>query len=313
MRYGIVMSNLDDYADPRVVVSLARAAEEAAWQALRGHHLRASAGHTVGDRVSAPPTSRFPLPAASQKPGTAITPLACCRPGHRGQCPCEPALPSGGRVGIPGLDWGSCRGVHRFRLASPATRKERARMLDEGLTVLHGLSSAEPLAHHNGQHDHVENVSMAPLPPQRSAQSHLDRRPGRAGPSTAPPVGDWLRLCAGHEARWDADPPHSTLARLPETGRRDLTSKRRSSRWRVMGLPQAGRRPATRRVPMRWPERPGGWKNTPRIRSGGGRMAWRETGATEDEQAQMSWMTKRPYSHLSPASEELASTPGPPE
>jgi alkanesulfonate monooxygenase SsuD/methylene tetrahydromethanopterin reductase-like flavin-dependent oxidoreductase (luciferase family) len=48
----------------------------------------------------------------------------------------------------------------------PGDAKERARMLDEGLTVLDGLWSGEPLTHH-GQHYHLENVSLAPLPLQR--------------------------------------------------------------------------------------------------------------------------------------------------
>lgn len=39
-------------------------------------------------------------------------------------------------------------------------------MLDEGLTVLDGFWSGEPLTHH-GQHYDVENVSLAPLPLQR--------------------------------------------------------------------------------------------------------------------------------------------------
>jgi alkanesulfonate monooxygenase SsuD/methylene tetrahydromethanopterin reductase-like flavin-dependent oxidoreductase (luciferase family) len=48
----------------------------------------------------------------------------------------------------------------------PGDAKERARMLDEGLTVVDGLWSGEPLTHH-GQHYEVENVSLAPLPLQR--------------------------------------------------------------------------------------------------------------------------------------------------
>jgi hypothetical protein len=34
MRYGIVTANLGDYADPRVAVRLARAAEAAGWEAF---------------------------------------------------------------------------------------------------------------------------------------------------------------------------------------------------------------------------------------------------------------------------------------
>ena len=34
MRYGLVTSNLGEYADPRVAVRLARAAEAAGWKAF---------------------------------------------------------------------------------------------------------------------------------------------------------------------------------------------------------------------------------------------------------------------------------------
>ena len=34
MRYGIVIANLGDYADPRLTVRLARAAEAAGWEAF---------------------------------------------------------------------------------------------------------------------------------------------------------------------------------------------------------------------------------------------------------------------------------------
>ena len=39
MRYGIVTANLEEYADPREAVRLARAAEAAGWEAffVRGH------------------------------------------------------------------------------------------------------------------------------------------------------------------------------------------------------------------------------------------------------------------------------------
>ena len=54
MRYGIVTANLGEYADPRVAVDLARAAEEAGWEAffvwdhlgfVRGCSIRGPMGH----------------------------------------------------------------------------------------------------------------------------------------------------------------------------------------------------------------------------------------------------------------------------
>jgi alkanesulfonate monooxygenase SsuD/methylene tetrahydromethanopterin reductase-like flavin-dependent oxidoreductase (luciferase family) len=48
----------------------------------------------------------------------------------------------------------------------PGAAKERAAMLDEGLTVLDRLWSGQKVMHH-GQYYAVENVSLAPLPFQR--------------------------------------------------------------------------------------------------------------------------------------------------
>jgi alkanesulfonate monooxygenase SsuD/methylene tetrahydromethanopterin reductase-like flavin-dependent oxidoreductase (luciferase family) len=48
----------------------------------------------------------------------------------------------------------------------PGDAKQRAAMLDEGLTILDGLWSGETVTH-RGQHYAVEGVSLAPLPLQR--------------------------------------------------------------------------------------------------------------------------------------------------
>jgi hypothetical protein len=44
MRNGIVTANLEEYADPRVAVRLARAAEAAGWEAFFGGTTSASCG-----------------------------------------------------------------------------------------------------------------------------------------------------------------------------------------------------------------------------------------------------------------------------
>ncbi len=156
MRYGIVMSNLDDYADPRVVVSLARAAEEAGWK-----------GFFVWGTPSSDPWVVLSAAAVSTtrlKLGTAITPLARRRPHIVANALVSLDLLSGGRV-VFGVGLGGV--AEEFTaFGEPGDAKERARMLDEGLTVLDGFWSGEPLTHH-GQHYDVENVSLAPLPLQR--------------------------------------------------------------------------------------------------------------------------------------------------
>src|SRR5215204_3550273 len=150
MRYGIVMSNLDDYADPRLVIRLARAAEAAGWEAFFvWDHL----GFAWGSPSSDPWVSLSALAVSTThlKLGTAITPRSL-------------DLLSGGRM-IFGTGLGGV--PEEFTAFGEAgAAKERARMLDEGLAVLDRLWSGEMVTHH-GQHYDVENVALAPLPFQR--------------------------------------------------------------------------------------------------------------------------------------------------
>ena len=163
MRYGIVMSNLDDYADPRVVVSLARAAEEAGWE---GFFVWDHLGFVWGTPSSDPwvVLSAAAVSTTRLKLGTAITPLARRRPHVVANALASLDLLSGGRVVFGAGLGGVAEEFTAF--GEPGDAKERARMLDEGLTVLDGFWSGEPLTHH-GQHYDVENVSLAPLAIQR--------------------------------------------------------------------------------------------------------------------------------------------------
>jgi alkanesulfonate monooxygenase SsuD/methylene tetrahydromethanopterin reductase-like flavin-dependent oxidoreductase (luciferase family) len=162
VRYGIVMSNLDDYADPRLAIRLARAAEEAGWE---GFFVWDHLGFVWGTPSCDPwgVLSAIAVSTTRLKLGTAITPLARRRPHIVANALASLDLLSGGRV-IFGAGLGGV--AEEFTaFGEPGDAKERARMLDEGLMVLDGLWSGEPLTHH-GQHYHVENVSLAPL--QRS-------------------------------------------------------------------------------------------------------------------------------------------------
>jgi alkanesulfonate monooxygenase SsuD/methylene tetrahydromethanopterin reductase-like flavin-dependent oxidoreductase (luciferase family) len=159
VRYGIVMSNLEDYADPRLAVRLARVAEEAGWE---GFFVWDHLGFVWG-KPSCDPwgvLSAIAVSTTRLKLGTAITPLARRRPHIVANTLASLDLLSGGRV-IFGAGLGGV--AEEFTaFGEPGDAKVRARMLDEGLTVLDGLWSGEPLTHH-GQHYEVENVSLAPL------------------------------------------------------------------------------------------------------------------------------------------------------
>src|SRR5215208_4717566 len=78
MRYGVNVGTLGEYADPRLVVDLAGAAEEAGWESLFvWDHLGFTWGVPSGDpwvtlAAVAQATSRLRI-------GTAVTPLRRCR------------------------------------------------------------------------------------------------------------------------------------------------------------------------------------------------------------------------------------------
>jgi probable F420-dependent oxidoreductase len=163
MRYGIVMANLGEYANPSVAVRLAQVAEEAGWEAFFvWDHL----GFVWGAPSSDPwvTLSAVAVSTTHLRLGTALTPLARRRPQVVANALASLDLLSGGRI-IFGAGLGGM--AEEFTaFGEPGAAKDRARMLDEGLAVLNRLWSGEPLTHH-GQHYDVENVSLAPLPLQR--------------------------------------------------------------------------------------------------------------------------------------------------
>jgi probable F420-dependent oxidoreductase len=163
MRYGLVTSNLDDHADPRLAIRLARAAEEAGWEAFfLWDHL----GFAWGTPSSDPwiSLSAIAVSTTRLKLGTAITPLARRRPHVLANALGSLDLLSGGRM-IFGAGLGGMT-EEFIAFGEPDAAKERAAMLDEGLTVLNRLWSGEMVTHH-GPHYEVDNVSLAPLPLQR--------------------------------------------------------------------------------------------------------------------------------------------------
>ncbi len=205
MRYGIVTANLGGYADPRVAVDLARAAEAAGWEAFFvWDHLGFVRGAPSGDPwviLSAVAASTTHL-----KLGLAVTPLARRRPQVVANALTSLDLLSDGRV-VFGAGLG---GVPEEFTAfgEPGEAKKRADMLDEGLTILDGLLSGEPVTH-RGQHYSVEGVSLTPRPIQRP------RVPIWIGGESAPALrraarwDGWLAPATSHDGT-------ATMAKSPE-------------------------------------------------------------------------------------------------
>ena len=163
MRYGIVTPNLGEYADPRVAIRLARAAEAAGWEAFFvWDHLGFVRGVPSGDpwvilSAVAACTRRLKL-------GLAVTPLARRRPQVVANAMTSLDLLSSGRAVFGAGLGGAPEEFTAF--GEPADPKERAAMLDEGLRILDGLMSGETVTH-RGRHYAVQGVSLALRPLQR--------------------------------------------------------------------------------------------------------------------------------------------------
>lgn len=163
MRYGLEVINGGAYADPKAVVRLARAAEEAGWEGLFvWDHLAFVWGSAFGD-----PWVTLAAVAASTtrlRMGTGVTPLPRRRPHVLAHSLATLDLLSDGRA-ILGAGLG---GVPEEFTAFGETgdARERAAMLDEGLEVVDRLWSGEEVDHH-GDHYMVDGIALAPLPVQR--------------------------------------------------------------------------------------------------------------------------------------------------
>jgi probable F420-dependent oxidoreductase len=185
VNYAIDIATLGDYADPRRVVELAVAAEDAGWQALFvWDHLAFSWGVPSGD----PWVILAAVAQATRtlKIGTAVTPLPRRRPQVLANTIATLDLLSAGRV-IFGAGLG---GVPQEYAAygEPDDARQRAQALDEGLEVLDRLWSGEPVDFH-GQCYTVQGVTLSPLPVQR--------------PRVPVWIGGESRAALRRAARWD--------------------------------------------------------------------------------------------------------------
>jgi probable F420-dependent oxidoreductase len=163
VRYGVCLANIGSYADPRVGVRVAEAAESAGWDGVFiWDHLA-----FVWDAPAADPWITLAAIAAATsrvRIGTAVTPVARRRPqvlAH--EIATLDRLSDGRFVFGAGLG-GAPREFGSF--GEPTDAKVRAEMLDEGLDVVRKLLSGEPVTH-QGAHYTVDGVTFAPTPVQR--------------------------------------------------------------------------------------------------------------------------------------------------
>ncbi|MEV6411060.1 TIGR03619 family F420-dependent LLM class oxidoreductase [Kribbella sp. NPDC051718] len=155
----------DELADPRVVASLAAAAEEAGWDALFvwdhvrwRSPVRAVADPWVALTAAAMVTERLRL-------GPMVTPLARRRPAVLARQTASLDVLSGGRLTL-GVGIGADRFGEEFsRFGDEPDDRVRAAMTDESLDILRAAWTGEPV-HHHGNHYTIDDVEFLPKPPQ---------------------------------------------------------------------------------------------------------------------------------------------------
>ncbi|HZA79534.1 MAG TPA: LLM class flavin-dependent oxidoreductase [Acidimicrobiales bacterium] len=166
MRSGLFLPLFDALADPTVVASLAREAEEAGWDGfflwdqIRWRQPVKAVGDTqVALAAIATGTERIRF-------GPLVTPLARRRPAKVARETAALDVLSGGRLTL-GVGLGSDRYAGEFSATGEEVDdRRRARMLDESLEILEAAWSGEPVQH-RGEHYTVDGVRFLPRPVQR--------------------------------------------------------------------------------------------------------------------------------------------------
>jgi alkanesulfonate monooxygenase SsuD/methylene tetrahydromethanopterin reductase-like flavin-dependent oxidoreductase (luciferase family) len=161
MRQGVFFPPFDGVADPHSLVELGRTAEAAGWDGLfLWDHLLYAGGVT---KILDPYISLAAIASATTtiQLGAMVTPLNRRRPQIVARQAVTLDLLSNGRLilGFGIGDDGESGELSKFGEATDA--KERGAMLSEGLDVLTGLLSGEPLTHH-GERYRADDVTFQP-------------------------------------------------------------------------------------------------------------------------------------------------------
>lgn len=165
MQYAVHLPNLGEYGDPRLLVELAREAEAAGWDGffLWDHRqpdprLRAPAVDPwVALTAIAMATSRVRI-------GALVTPLAGRRPWTVAREAVTLDHLSNGRL-VLGVGLGDSPDGDFATFGEDPSPRIRAEKLDEGIAVLTGLMSGEPVQF-QGKHYQVDGATFLPRPVQ---------------------------------------------------------------------------------------------------------------------------------------------------
>jgi alkanesulfonate monooxygenase SsuD/methylene tetrahydromethanopterin reductase-like flavin-dependent oxidoreductase (luciferase family) len=218
LRYGLCVTNIGTYADPRAVARVGAAAEASGWESLLvWDHLAFVWGPPSGDpwvilAMVAAATSELRL-------GTAVTPVARRRPHVLAQTLATLDVATDGRM-IFGAGLGGVPGEFAS-FGEDATPAVRAARLDEGLEVLARLWSGERVWH-EGAHFTVRDVALAPLPVRR----HIPIWIGGSSPRARARAARWDGWVAdsSDESRMTMSPDEVAAGAEEIAARRDIDS-----------------------------------------------------------------------------------------
>lgn len=164
MQFGVHVPNFGHYGDPRVLVDLARLAEDCGWDGffLWDHVLVDAASPR---RVVDPFTALAAIAARTERVrfGALVTPVARRRPWVLARQVATLDALSGGRV-IFGAGLGNPRYEEFELFGEDGDDRRRAERLDEGLAILQGLWSGEPFTF-AGTHYRIGEATFLPAAP----------------------------------------------------------------------------------------------------------------------------------------------------
>ncbi len=187
MNHGVFIPPFDELADPEAVLEVARATEDAGWDGLfLWDHVQREEVRPVADpwilmAAAAVVTEQIRI-------GPMVTPLVRRRPHKLAREVATLDHLSGGRL-ILGMGLGVDSARELSAYGEVVDARERGDMLDEGLALLRGLLSGEPVDH-DGEHYKAERVQLLPTPLQERVPVWMAARTTAARP---------LRRAAGED------------------------------------------------------------------------------------------------------------------
>ena len=165
MRFAIGIPTVREYADPALLIELARSAEDAGWDGVfLWDHL---VYHDVGDPVADAWTTLAAIAALTRsvRLGLCMTVLARRRPWKVARETATLDVISGGRL-VFGASIGSLGQEEFGAFGEDPDPRARAEKVDEALEIIAGLWSGEPFAY-RGRHYELQETVFVPTPLQR--------------------------------------------------------------------------------------------------------------------------------------------------